>query len=562
MEGQTLSHYKVLEKLGGGGMGVVYKALDTHLDRHVALKLLPPELTRDDDARERFVLEAKAASALDHPNICTIHDIDETPDGQMFIAMGYYDGETLKKRIERGLLPVAEALDIAMQVAQGLTKAHESGIVHRDIKPANVIVTADGLVKIVDFGIAKLLGVTGPTQTGTTLGTVSYMSPEQVSGQNADERSDVWSLGAVLYEMLTGERPFQGDNQWAVMNAIRAVDPKAPSSLRPEVSESVEGLVNRALEKVPDKRIPSASDFVAAARIPFAQATKPPRVPEDTSGFRTRRMVLAAVLAGAAVVAVGVWVSRSDGDSGLTSQRQIDEVQGLISDDSYFAAFEAAELLDASTAGGPAMSDLWPQISAVGSLITDPPGAEVFYRAYSNPNAQWRRLGEAPLEGIRLPRGFLSLRIERNGFVSRQLAALNPDPLGNFLRETPVPVALAEGGTIPERMVSVPSRSVREIAQGMITGNDPVAPIPLGEFLIDQYEVTNREFKQFVDGGGYGNPDLWADEFRLDGLVLTRDEAMADLVDATGRPGPSTWELGTYPTGEDDHPVRGWTAWC
>ena len=178
MEGQTVSHYTVLEKLGGGGMGVVYKALDTKLNRHVALKFLPPELTRDDEARERFVQEAQAASALDHPNICTIHEIDSTPEGQMFIAMAFYDGETLKNWIERGPLGVDEALDIAIQVAQGLTKAHAAGIVHRDIKPANVMVTKDGLVKVVDFGIAKLTGVTGPTQTGSTLGTVSYMSPE------------------------------------------------------------------------------------------------------------------------------------------------------------------------------------------------------------------------------------------------------------------------------------------------------------------------------------------------------------------------------------------------
>ena len=168
-------------------MGVVYKALDTHLDRNVALKLLPPELTRDEDARERFVLEAKAASALDHANICTIYDIDETPDGQMFIAMGYYEGEMLKQLIERVPLPVEQALDTAIQVAQGLEKAHESGIVHRDIKPANLVLTNDGLVKILDFGIAKLLGVTGPTQTGTTRGTASYMSPEQIAGENADQ---------------------------------------------------------------------------------------------------------------------------------------------------------------------------------------------------------------------------------------------------------------------------------------------------------------------------------------------------------------------------------------
>ena len=195
MEGQTVSHYRVLEKLGGGGMGVVYKALDTKLNRTVALKFLPPELTRDDEARQRFVQEAPAASALDHPNICTVYDIDSTADGQLFIAMAFYDGETLKKRIERGPLRVEEALDVAIQIAQGLKRAHEARIVHRDIKPANLMITKDGLIKIVDFGIAKLMGQTGLTRTGTTLGTVAYMSPEQVSIAEADQRPDVWALG-------------------------------------------------------------------------------------------------------------------------------------------------------------------------------------------------------------------------------------------------------------------------------------------------------------------------------------------------------------------------------
>jgi serine/threonine protein kinase len=199
MIGQTISHYKIIEKLGGGGMGVVYKAEDTKLKRMVALKFLPPDLTRDDEAKERFVHEAQAASALDHPNICTIHEIDETDDGQIFICMAYYEGETLKKKIERGPLPFDQTLDLAMQIAQGLARAHEAGITHRDIKPANIMITTRGEVKIVDFGLAKLVGQTRLTKTGTTMGTVAYMSPKQAQGIDADHRSDIWSLGVVLY---------------------------------------------------------------------------------------------------------------------------------------------------------------------------------------------------------------------------------------------------------------------------------------------------------------------------------------------------------------------------
>jgi serine/threonine protein kinase len=182
MEGELVSHYRVLEKLGGGGMGVVYKAEDVRLGRFAALKFLPHELTRDEDARQRFAIEAKAASALDHPNICTIYEVGTTDDGQMFMAMAFYDGETLKKRIERGALGVEEAVKAAIAIAQGLSRAHESGIIHRDIKPANVMVTGHGETKILDFGIAKLRGQSKLTKTGSTIGTTSYMAPEQLTG--------------------------------------------------------------------------------------------------------------------------------------------------------------------------------------------------------------------------------------------------------------------------------------------------------------------------------------------------------------------------------------------
>ena len=259
--GRTVSHYQILEKLGGGGMGVVYKALDTKLDRMVALKFLPPHLSTRAGAKARFIHEAKAASALDHTNICTVYDIDETDSGQLFIVMACYAGETLKKKIERGPLPVEDALDYALQVAEGLGRAHEEGIVHRDIKPANVLVTERGVVKIVDFGIAKVLARTQLTQTGATVGTVSYMSPEQARGEGVDARSDLWSLGVVLYERLTGERPFKGDYEQAVIYSILNVDPEPLTALRPAVPEALAQVVLKMLHKEPDARYQQVDDM-------------------------------------------------------------------------------------------------------------------------------------------------------------------------------------------------------------------------------------------------------------------------------------------------------------
>src|SRR5687767_641103 len=265
MRGETVSHYQVLEELGGGGMGVVYKALDTRLRRHVALKFLPVELTRHLPAKERFLLEARAASTLDHPNVCTVHEVDETPDGRLFIAMAYYQGESLRQRIERGPLPVPEALRIAAQVARGLEAAHRAGIVHRDVKPANIMLPAGGEVKILDFGLAKLEGEARRlTRTGTTMGTVAYMSPEQARGDEVDARSDLWSLGVVLYEMLTGRLPFKGERDHSIVYSILHTPPGPLRPLCPGVPRPVERLIERLLEKDPKHRIQSAGEVAAA----------------------------------------------------------------------------------------------------------------------------------------------------------------------------------------------------------------------------------------------------------------------------------------------------------
>jgi len=263
MIGQTISHYRIVEKLGEGGMGVVYKAEDLKLGRPVALKFLSSSIG-DDKTRQRFVHEARAASALDHPNICAIHEIDETPEGQMFIVMPCYEGESLQAKIERGRLKLDEAVEIAIQVASGLAKAHEKGIIHRDIKPGNIFVTSDGLAKIVDFGLAKLSGRTKLTRTGTTPGTVSYMSPEQLRGGDIDHRSDIWALGVVLYEMVTGETPFRGDYEQAMSYSIMNEAPKPVRSLRPDVPVEVERLIEKTLSKNPNERYQKATELLAA----------------------------------------------------------------------------------------------------------------------------------------------------------------------------------------------------------------------------------------------------------------------------------------------------------
>ena len=220
MIGKTICHYKIIEKLGAGGMGVVYKAEDTKLKRTVAIKFLPPELTRDPESKQRFIREAQSASALEHPNICNIHEIDQTDDGQLFIVMACYEGENLRKKIKGKLSKIEEVIDIAIQIIHGLKKAHEKEIVHRDIKPANIFITDDGFVKILDFGLAKLSGRTRLTQTGKTMGTVAYMSPEQTCGEKVDQRTDIWSLGVIIYEMITGQVPFKGDYEQALAYSI------------------------------------------------------------------------------------------------------------------------------------------------------------------------------------------------------------------------------------------------------------------------------------------------------------------------------------------------------
>ncbi len=295
MIGKTISHYTILEKLGEGGMGVVYKAQDTRLDRFVAIKFLPSNLSADREATKRFMYEAKAASALDHQHICTIYEIDEVPDGQTFIVMAYYEGETLRERIDRGGITVDEAVDITAQVASGLAKAHDKGIVHRDVKPSNILITSEGEAKIIDFGLAKLAGKTRITKKGSTLGTAAYMSPELALGEEVDHRSDIFSLGSIFYELLTGKLPFKGEHEAALIYEIVHEEPMPLSQYREDIPLQLQNIINKSLQKDINNRYPYVTDMVRDLRAIQSGTAREEPVRRSKGGALKRKPVIVGI---------------------------------------------------------------------------------------------------------------------------------------------------------------------------------------------------------------------------------------------------------------------------
>ncbi|HEX6070871.1 MAG TPA: protein kinase [Longimicrobiaceae bacterium] len=321
LSGRTISHYRVIGALGAGGMGFVYRAEDTRLHRTVALKFLLPQLSLDDAARERFLQEARSAGSLDHPNLCTIHAVEEADAGRLFLAMPLYPGETLKARIARvGPLPIDQALDIARQIARGLVCAHEAGIVHRDLKPGNIMLLPDGMVKILDFGLAKARDATLSAADGT-VGTLAYMAPEQLLHQPVDARSDLWALGVVLYEMLTGTRPFPGDRDHEIASAVVHGRVSEPSRQREEIPAAVDDLVLTLLQKKPARRLSSAAEALAELGR-LSSGTREDSIP--SSGWKREALLLlpsralrrplqltAAIVIALALVLVGGMIGRA-----------------------------------------------------------------------------------------------------------------------------------------------------------------------------------------------------------------------------------------------------------
>ena len=548
MIGTTILHYRVLEQIGTGGMGVVYLAEDERLRRKVALKFVTAAAA-DASARTRLLHEAQAASALDHTNIATIYEIGDW-DGQSFIAMGYYAGETLRARIDRGPIPLDEAVGIARQIASGLAAAHAAGIVHRDLKPANVMLTSSGQVKILDFGIAKLTApdretITKVTGPGVTIGTLAYMAPEQAQAHDVDARADVWSLGVVIYEMVAGRRPFDAETPAGLLLALLTETPRPLSSMRPDVPAALDRIVVRALVKDPAERTVTAADVVRdLAPLPVQSVRR-------ATFAGSRRAAIASVVALAVLAGLFALFARRTASRREAARALLPEIERLIERDDYVAASALAAQAEPALGSDPALGALWLRMSDVVSVRTDPPGADV---AICDPTMQnaWRDLGHTPIEGVRLPRGVLRWRIEKAGFQTDEfIGAARGGVVLNGV--SAAPIVLTPVGSVQNGMVRIPASALNLT----LTGFDYNRTIASPAYLIDRDEVTNKDYKAFVDAGGYEKREYWTQPFVKDGVTIPFEQAIAGFRDQTGRPGPSTWEVGTYPNGQDDYPVGG-----
>jgi formylglycine-generating enzyme required for sulfatase activity/dienelactone hydrolase/predicted Ser/Thr protein kinase len=550
ISGSTVGHFEVMDLLGAGGFGEVYRARDARLGRMVALKVLPAAFALDAERRERFRLEAMAASALNHPNICTVYELIEAVDKNV-IVMELVEGKTLHAALAKGPLPAAETLSIALQIADALAEAHRAGVLHRDIKSSNIMLTRRDQVKVLDFGLAKLLGPSRETRDptldrltaeGTTLGTLSYMSPEQLLGKAVDRRSDLFSFGVVLYEMVTGWLPFEGSTPVAVSDAILHAPPRDFGAA--ELSEILKAVIRRLLEKEPARRYASAAEVRSDLKT-LENSLATTRL---TGLSRNAWIALAAMVVLVAGGAGWIWHRWSRERWALGTATP--EVARLVSAEEYTKA--AALLREARTVlpNDPTIERLWRRATTEVSVESVPAGADVSFRPYrGDPNA-WESLGQTPVSKAHVASDIFVWRILKSGFVPAfQIAP------GYFVTHPPVEMTfrLQPVGSVPADMVFV---SGDDVALGFL-GLKNAPRVRLDEYLIDRHEVTNEEYRKFVDAGGYQRREFWKQTFVRDGRTVPWEDAASLFRDATGRPGPATWEVGSFPTGLEKHPVAG-----
>lgn len=585
--GLRLGRYQIRSKLGAGGMGEVYLADDLELGRPVAIKVLPSEDKADPTARKRLVREARAAATLDHQNICAVYEVGEA-DGHVFIAMQLVEGQTLDARLRQGPLDLADTLAIAVQIVDALCQAHEHGILHRDIKPANVMLTARGQAKVMDFGLAKLTsasGESGNTLTasavsalGAVVGTVPYMSPEQVRGLETDRRSDLFSVGVLLYEMVSGRRPFDDSSPAATASAILTRDPLPLARFAPDTPPEFERIVAKSIRKDPKERYQTAGDLLVDLRALKDERTFQARLerstpPSDrqaavpasgvTAAVRPRVSIahIAAIVA-VIVLAGGGWWWKQRADLARATA-ELPQLAALAEARRNFEAYDLAVALEQKLPGDATIAGIMPVISDTMSVTTDPAGARVYLKRFaldaSGGLPDRQMVGTTPLKNVRIARGeyVLSLAMDGSAPYERSVSGVTIRQGTLVIAPPPiqVEVRLQTAAAMPAGMVFVPGSNYRLASWSRPTDRRA----RLDDYYIDKFEVSNREFKEFINAGGYVKREYWITPFVKDGRGVAWDQAMALMVDRTGLPGPREWSNQNPPDGKADHPVTGVT---
>jgi eukaryotic-like serine/threonine-protein kinase len=540
--GEQIDRFEILAACGRGTGGTVYLARDPHTGREVAIKVFPEFLTSEQ--RRRYVKEVQAAAVLHHPNIVEVEEVGRSGDRD-FLVMEYVHGRTLGEAIPAGGMPVEEALDLASMMLEGLAAAHAAGIIHRDLKPSNVMLASNGSIKVLDFGVAKRMDLNGEdplpasmsTATGQIVGTACYLSPEQARGEAVDGRTDVFSFGAVLYEMLTGERPFDRGSLAGTLAAILRDSPVPVRELRSEMPRDVSRLLRRCLEKERDQRFASADELLRALLHCRAGLKSPWR---RAFSLLRRPGVAAPIMAALLILLAGTAIREIRASGVRRARTQIEpQIARLVEQHRYNAADELVRQIEKTVPGDQTVRDFARDYRVVTSVVTEPAGAEVAIKDYSTPDAPWRVIGRSPLMNATFPLGYLRWRVSAPGYRTREFAetaVLQPE-----FRFTIYP-----DGSRPADMEVVPA--------GATYGSRSVR-VP--EFSLDRYEVTNRQYQEFVNAGGYQRRELWQQPFILKDKNLMWEQAMTAFRDQTGRAGPAAWELGQYPEGKADLPVTG-----
>lgn len=576
-EREILGRYKLVEELGAGGMGTVYRARDTTLQRDVAIKVLNDDSTNDPANLERFKREAKAVAGLSHPNVISLFDFTEE-EGIHYAVMEFARGSTLDDHLAKTRLSRNDAIDLATGMARGLAAAHRAGIVHRDIKPSNVFLTEENQVKLLDFGLATtrqtlelsddtMSAVDLQTKVGTIMGTVGYMSPEQVRGTPSDRRSDIFSFGAVLYEMLTGERAFKRNSTIETMSAI--LNDRVPEISSDALSnkDPLFIVTQKCLEKSAAERYQDFSEVMDALN------TSTPT--EVTAARPSSPVKWIAAAAGLALLAVLAFIFSRGSNPGMsvdaTSERDqtatrsdpapasineasarrtlLPQLVQLAARGRHSEAYQIAMQIEPFLKDDLLFQDAWQKITQEHSLTTDPAGATVLYGEYGTDATTFQELGTTPITKVRLPTTPKSFLIKKEGYHDTILTTDS----NHYFKHVQAHRVLNKIGSIPDGMIHV----TEGIAFPLTGMTFAVTSRTVGAFLMDRYEVTNRKYQTFVDSGAYQDEKLWTDPFLQNGREVPVAEALKLLVDSTGRPGPSTWKVGQFPRGEENHPVQG-----